>query len=91
MGSEMSPRGSEVPPQGSEVSPWGCGELVGTENMFHLLGVSTHPVVRMGLGKMVELIQGKSLRCHVTTERSSHRAPRSSLSRQGPRQFSHGV
>lgn len=30
-------------PWGSEVSPRGCGELVGTENMFHILGVFTHP------------------------------------------------
>lgn len=35
---------------GSEVSPWGCGELVGTGNTFHLLEVSTHPPGKNGPG-----------------------------------------
>lgn len=36
---------------GSEVLARGCGELVRSENVFHLLGVSTHPPGENGPGE----------------------------------------
>lgn len=37
----------------------GCGELVRTENVFHLLGVSTHPPGENGPGEYGRAGPGK--------------------------------